>query len=162
MADEELAAILEDDAVEIYVLMVDGVPAGYGELDLRKRGVVDIADTESGRVGFQRLKLLGRHRIGDGNAIARFVPARRCRKIMVGYGQGQVGPVDGPSRRAQPFKGLGARNLMHKVAIDKDDAGAVIAPFDDMRIPDFFIKRAWLIHASFPNAILPQCKRQIS
>ena len=43
MTDDELAAILEDDRIEVYVLYVDGVPAGYFELDRRKESEVDIA-----------------------------------------------------------------------------------------------------------------------
>ena len=35
LSDEQLAAIIEDDEVEIYVVHVDGVPAGFGELDFR-------------------------------------------------------------------------------------------------------------------------------
>lgn len=43
MSDEELAAIIQDPAVEIFVLHVGGVPAGYAELDRRVHGVADIA-----------------------------------------------------------------------------------------------------------------------
>ncbi len=46
MSDEALAKIVQDPRVEVYVLHVDGVPAGFAELDLRRRaeeGVVDIA-----------------------------------------------------------------------------------------------------------------------
>lgn len=41
--DEALAAIIQDDGVELYVIHVDGVPAGYGELDFRTPGVADLA-----------------------------------------------------------------------------------------------------------------------
>lgn len=43
LSDEALAAIIHDDAVEIYVLFVRGVPAGYVELDRRIDGEVEIA-----------------------------------------------------------------------------------------------------------------------
>ncbi len=46
MDDAALEAIIKDDKVEIYVLYVDGVPAGYAELDYRKydqEQLVDIA-----------------------------------------------------------------------------------------------------------------------
>ena len=36
IADEALAAIVQDEAVEIYVLSVGGVPAGFAELDFRE------------------------------------------------------------------------------------------------------------------------------
>lgn len=41
--DAALARILHDDRVEVYVLYVDGVPAGLGELDRRGTPVVNIA-----------------------------------------------------------------------------------------------------------------------
>ena len=43
MDDDELAAIVQDPAVEIYVLYVSGVPAGYSELDLRKMPDIEVA-----------------------------------------------------------------------------------------------------------------------
>ena len=39
LSDQELAPIIQDPAVEIYVLSVDGSPAGFAELDLRKSQV---------------------------------------------------------------------------------------------------------------------------
>ena len=43
LSDEALAAIIHDDAVEVFVLYVRGVPAGYVELDRRVEGEVEIA-----------------------------------------------------------------------------------------------------------------------
>lgn len=43
MADEELAAIVQDDRVEIYLLSVDGEPAGYAELDRRRPPDIELA-----------------------------------------------------------------------------------------------------------------------
>ncbi len=43
LSDEELAAIIGDDRVEIYVLYVDGVPAGFAELDRRGEPDIDLA-----------------------------------------------------------------------------------------------------------------------
>ena len=43
LSDEALAAIVHDDAVEVFVLYVCGVPAGYVELDRRVDGEVEIA-----------------------------------------------------------------------------------------------------------------------
>ena len=43
LPDEALAAIVHDDAVEVFVLYVRGVPAGYAELDRRVEGEVEIA-----------------------------------------------------------------------------------------------------------------------
>ena len=43
LSNEALAAIIHDDAVEVFVLYVRGVPAGYVELDRRVEGEVEIA-----------------------------------------------------------------------------------------------------------------------
>ncbi|WP_340119746.1 GNAT family acetyltransferase [Pelagibius sp. 7325] len=43
MSDEELAGILADDRVEVFVLYVDGAPAGYFELDRREEPTIDLA-----------------------------------------------------------------------------------------------------------------------
>jgi GNAT superfamily N-acetyltransferase len=43
MSDERLAAIVQDPAVEVQVLHVGGVPAGYAELDCRAAGEIEIA-----------------------------------------------------------------------------------------------------------------------
>ncbi len=43
LSDDELAAIVQDELVEIYVLYVAGVPAGYAELDRRTKGEIELA-----------------------------------------------------------------------------------------------------------------------
>ena len=43
LSDEELAAIIHDGRVEVFVLHVRGVPAGYVELDRRIEGEVEVA-----------------------------------------------------------------------------------------------------------------------
>ncbi|MDP6604038.1 MAG: GNAT family N-acetyltransferase [Rhodospirillales bacterium] len=43
MDDEALGAVIHDDGVEIYVLYVGGVPAGYGEIDRRREPEIEIA-----------------------------------------------------------------------------------------------------------------------
>ena len=43
LSDEALAGIVHDDAVEVFVLYVRGVPAGYVELDRRVDAEVEIA-----------------------------------------------------------------------------------------------------------------------
>ena len=43
LSDDALAAIVHDDAVEVHVLYVRGVPAGYVELDRRIEDEVEIA-----------------------------------------------------------------------------------------------------------------------
>ena len=43
MPDAQLTQILHDERVEIYVLYVEGVPAGYAELDRRRKGEIEFA-----------------------------------------------------------------------------------------------------------------------
>ena len=43
MSDAELAVIIQDEKVEIYTLLVGGVPAGYGELDRRNPPDIELA-----------------------------------------------------------------------------------------------------------------------
>ena len=43
MGDDDLAAVIQDERVEIYVLYVEGVPAGYAELDRRREPIIDLA-----------------------------------------------------------------------------------------------------------------------
>jgi hypothetical protein len=45
--------------------------------------------------------------------------------------------MDAAAREAQAFEGLGARDLMHQVAVDINEAGAVLALVDHMVVPDF-------------------------
>jgi GNAT superfamily N-acetyltransferase len=43
MSDEALARVIQDEAVAVYVLYLDGVPAGYAELDSRVPDEVELA-----------------------------------------------------------------------------------------------------------------------
>ena len=43
MEDEILSTVIEHEKVEVYVLYVDGNPAGFAELDLRKNPEVELA-----------------------------------------------------------------------------------------------------------------------
>ena len=43
MSDSELSAIIHDEKIFIYVLYVDGVPAGYVELDCRTHSNIEVA-----------------------------------------------------------------------------------------------------------------------
>src|SRR5262249_28445786 len=42
LTDVELMAIIHDPRVEVYVLMIDGVPAGFAELDRRVEGEIEL------------------------------------------------------------------------------------------------------------------------
>lgn len=43
LSDDRLAAIVQDPEVEVHVLHVAGVPAGYAELDCRAAGEIELA-----------------------------------------------------------------------------------------------------------------------
>lgn len=43
MGDDELSAIVHDERVELHLLQVDGVPAGFAELDRRQPGEVELS-----------------------------------------------------------------------------------------------------------------------
>jgi GNAT superfamily N-acetyltransferase len=43
LPDAELAALLDDPRLEVHVLTVDGVPAGFAELDRRTEGDIELA-----------------------------------------------------------------------------------------------------------------------
>ena len=43
MDDETLTAIIHDEKVEVYVFYVDGVPAGFAELDRREESDIELA-----------------------------------------------------------------------------------------------------------------------
>jgi GNAT superfamily N-acetyltransferase len=42
LSDAELAALLNDPRLEVHVLMADGVPAGFAELDRRTEGEIEL------------------------------------------------------------------------------------------------------------------------
>jgi GNAT superfamily N-acetyltransferase len=42
LSDAELAALLGDPRLEVHVLMADGVPAGFAELDKRTEGEIEL------------------------------------------------------------------------------------------------------------------------
>src|SRR6516225_1204516 len=42
LSNAELAALLNDPRLEVHVLMVDGVPAGFAELDRRTEGEIEL------------------------------------------------------------------------------------------------------------------------
>ena len=48
----------------------------------------------------------------------------------------------------RPFKGLGAGHLVHEVAVDIQQAGAVIGLVDNMVVPDLVVKRTQSGHGS--------------
>jgi hypothetical protein len=60
---------------------------------------------------------------------------------MVGDGEGAAGAAYFAAGRAQAFKCLRARHFMDQMAVDINQAGAVTLLIDEMRFPDFIVKR---------------------
>src|SRR5262245_7544147 len=42
LSDAELGALLNDPRLEVHVMMVDGIPAGFAELDRRTEGEIEV------------------------------------------------------------------------------------------------------------------------
>ena len=109
---------------------------------LLRIGIADQPHAEFGRVAGQRLKLLRAFRVGDGNRLAGRIAPRGGGQVVVRHGQGQVRAADLAARNAQRFKRLGAGNLVDEVAVDIDQAGAIVAGFDNVGVPDLLVERA--------------------
>ena len=102
---------------------------------------------KSGALRFERGELRRAFRIGDRQPVARRILARRGRQVVIGHRQRQVGAAHRAAARAQSRERLRAGDFMDEVAVDEDQAGAVGALFDDMRVPDFFVQGAGASHA---------------
>jgi hypothetical protein len=74
---------------------------------LRRVGIADIADAEFGRIALQHGKLLRAVGIGNGNAVALRVAARRGRQVVIGHGQRQIGAAHLAPGKAERLERLG-------------------------------------------------------
>ena len=63
---------------------------------------------------------------------------------MVGDRDGQVRPAQLAAGHAQTLERLRAGHLVHQVAVDVEDAGAVRELLHDVAVPDLVEQRAWL------------------
>ncbi len=96
-------------------------------------------DAEFRAVGDQRVDLeLG---------ILRDAFAAVGRDVVVDDGERQVRAAHLAAGHAQPFIGLRRRDLMRQVAVDIEEAGAVLLDIDDMAIPDLLEQRPRLAHS---------------
>ena len=66
--------------------------------------------------------------------------ARRGGHVVVGHGDGFLGRADLTAGHAQPLKGLRACDLMHEVAVDIEQAGAILGLMGEMGIPDLVVE----------------------
>ncbi len=102
----------------------------------------NIANAKSRGVAFQRLQLRSTFGIRNGDWAALRIQARRCWQIMIGHCQCQIRATHFAARNTQPLKCLWAGDFMHQMAINKDQAGAIVTTINDVGIPDFFIQCA--------------------
>lgn len=107
-------------------------------------GGADQAHAEFRRIALQRGELLGAFHVRDGQAMARRIESRRGGQVVIGHRQRKVGTTHLAARDAKRLKSLRTRHLMHEVAVDIDQAGAIIAGFHHMGVPDLFVQRARL------------------
>jgi hypothetical protein len=58
---------------------------------------------------------------------------------VIGHREGKIRSAYLASSHTKTFKSLRAGDFVDQMAIDVDQAGAVVASLDDVRIPDLFI-----------------------
>ena len=87
LADEDLAAIVHDPMVEVYVLYMGGVPAGFSELDRRQEPDIELA-------------YFGLVTEFIGSGLGRFFLRERSGTVL----EDQIGP-----KRIRTFSGLQTR-----------------------------------------------------
>src|SRR3546814_17967517 len=77
--------------------------------------------------------------------------------MRVGHGGRRVGAGHRAAACAKPGERMRAGDFMDEVAVDDDQAGAVGALFEDMRVPDFLIKGAG---PSYAGSLTPGDRRR--
>jgi hypothetical protein len=101
-----------------------------------------IFDAEFAGVCFECRDLLCGFRIGDsGRAVG-------GRHIVIGDRERQIGTADLSFRVAETLEGLRARHFVDEMAIDIKHTRFALRLMDEMRIPDFVVKR--LCHIRCP------------
>jgi hypothetical protein len=107
---------------------VDDALVGVLEGEVHQRA--EVAD-----VGVERLHLQARDRVLDA-----FVPVVG-RRVVVGVGDHALLAPRLAAGQAQALEGLRAGHLVHEVAVDVEQARAVGFLADDVRFPEFVVKR---------------------
>ena len=100
----------------------------------------DIGQAEIGGVLFQGLDLDARIVVDDG------LVAVGGRHVVVGHRQARLRAARLAPGQAQAIKGLGAGHLVHQVAVDIQQAGAVGVLADDVAVPNLVEQRQRLGH----------------
>src|SRR4029077_10222244 len=61
--------------------------------------------------------------------------------VVIGHGQGRLGPVHLAPGQAQTLEGLRARHLMDQMAVDIEQADAVVLAMGQVALPDLVEQR---------------------
>jgi hypothetical protein len=69
------------------------------------------------------------------------VAACRGRHVVVGHGDGLFRRTHLAARHAEPLEGLRAGHLVHEVAVDIEQAGAVLGLMHEVGVPEFVVER---------------------
>ena len=113
---------------------------GADDVDDALADVVDVEqlDAEVAAVLLQRLDLDPRLLLGDA------LRAVGGRHVVVGHRERRVRPAHRPAGLAQALEGLRAGHLVHQMAVDVEQAGAVLLPLDQVGVPDLVEQRSAL------------------
>ena len=103
----------------------------------------------------QRLDLLQRDRIGDGQKAA------GGRDIVIHGRHGSLRAADFAAREAQSLKSLWAGDFMYEVQVDVEQSRLPGFVADDMRVPYLLKERSWC-HALIISRGLPRVQRIVS
>ena len=102
----------------------------------------DVAYAECRSIGLKRCELLRAFHVNDWDFPARAVKPRGGRQVVIGDSQGQIGTANRAPGNAQGLESLRAGYFVNKVAINVDQAGAIVAALNQVSVPDFLIKCA--------------------
>ena len=125
--------------VEVWRIAADDGHAGQGEALLGTddvhdalADVVDVEqrDAELAAVLLQGLDLDARLLLGDA------LRAVGGRHVVIGHGERGVGPAHRATALAQALERLRTGHLVDQVAVDVQQAGAVVLLVDQVRLPD--------------------------
>ena len=106
---------------------------------------VEILDAEILGVLRQRRDLLGRFRIGIGLA------AVGGRHVVIDHGERLIGRMHLAPGGAQALEGLRRGHLVHQMAVDIDETGAVRLFVHQMVVPDLVVERTRFRHRRISN-----------
>src|SRR5436190_2055849 len=112
-------------------------------------GSAEVAQAECRLVVLERFELVAAFGVLNRHAPTIGVDPRGCRQVVIGNREGQLGAADLAAGEPESFEGLRAGNFVDQVAVDEDQAGAVVATLDYVSVPDLLVKRAGPVGHAF-------------